>query len=385
MRAALYYPWIYLTGGAERMILELVRHSRIDWTLLTNHYEPDATFPGFRDLGVVTLSEVSVERTIPHVLRAAATIRRERVDLTGLDAALIASEGLGNLKADRLGVPTSCLCMTPLKVAYEPVTRERLLGGGGLAYRAAFAGYRAIDRRTWRRYERVFAISQEVRRRLLEAGLVDEARLEVIHPGVDTTRFRPSDAVDPFFLVPGRIMWQKNVELAIEAWRRSGVGGRRTRLVVAGMVDRKSVPYFEHLRRLAAGSDVEFRIGPSDEELLDLYQRCHAVIFPAPNEDFGLVPLEAMACGKPVVATDRGGPKETVVDDITGFLRLPTAEAFADAITKLATMPAGRYDALSRAARERALAFGWDRFAARIDDHVEELTALRGHRGALVR
>lgn len=382
MRAALYYPWLYLKGGAERMILELLRRSSVDWTLFTNHFEPHATFPEFADLPVATLSEVPVERTILQVMRAATTIRFERLDLEGFDAALIASEGLGNLKAGRLGVPTSCLCMTPLKVAYDPLTRDRFVDGRRYRYRAAFAAFRWVDRRTWRRYERVFCVSEEVRRRLLQERLVDETSVEVMHPGVDTSWFRPSDVHERYFLIPGRIMWQKNIELGLEAWRlfRSSGAAGGARLVVAGMVDRKSATYLARLRALADdGDDITFVANPSDDELLQLYRRCRAVVFTAHNEDFGLVPLEAMACGKPVIAPDRGGPRETVVDGVTGRLLPPTPEAFAEGLLGIATMRATSYAAMSRSARERAYEFGWDRFVSRIDAHIQDIAG-RGAR-----
>jgi glycosyltransferase involved in cell wall biosynthesis len=377
VRAALYYPWIYLKGGAERMILELVGSSRHEWTLYTNRFEPDATFPGFRDLRVVSLSKVPVRRTVGGVLRAGVTIRAQRVRVERHDAAFVVSEGLGNLVAGRWTPPTSCICLTPLKVAYDPVTRDRFFDRGARSsYRLAFAVYRGVDRSMWRHYHRVFCISEEVRRRVLAARLVEDARLEVAYPGVDGDRFRPTGEREPLFLLPGRIMWQKNVELALQAWRRfkPEPTGNDHRLVVAGMVDGKSRGYLEGLRRTVADRpDVRFVVSPSDDELLGLYQRCRAVVFTAPNEDFGLVPLEGMACGKPVLAPDRGGPAETVIDGGTGFLRPADPRAFAEAMARIAAMTEPELELIASRARTRAMEFSWTRFVDRIDGHVEDL------------
>jgi glycosyltransferase involved in cell wall biosynthesis len=266
--------------------------------------------------------------------------------------------------------------MTPLKVAYDPLTRRRFLRDAHNGYALAFAMYRSVDRRTWRHYQRVFCVSEEVRRRLIDARLVEAARLEVLRPGVDTEAFSPAGEREPFFLVAGRIMWQKNIELALDAWRhfKRSAQGRIFRLVVAGMVDGKSESYLRHLRGLASDlSDVEFVVRPSDEELISLYRRCHAVLFTAPNEDFGLVPLEAMACGKPVVAIGRGGPRETVVPDETGIFARGDIASFAEAIGVIAEIPPRDYARISQATRQRALEFSWDSFAHRLDEHVETL------------
>ncbi|HEY8173620.1 MAG TPA: glycosyltransferase family 1 protein, partial [Dehalococcoidia bacterium] len=117
MRPALYYPWVYLKGGAERVLLELMQRSRHEWTLITNRYEPDSTFPGFANLPVISLQEVSVRRSVPAVARAALTLLTQKLELSSYDSLFVVSEGLGNLVAKRSTVPTSCICLTPLKIA----------------------------------------------------------------------------------------------------------------------------------------------------------------------------------------------------------------------------------------------------------------------------
>src|SRR5262249_7972549 len=121
VKPALYYPWVYLKGGAERVLAELMMRSRHDWTLYTTRVERDATFPELRHLKVVTLREIPVKRTIHHVAQAALTLLTQRLDLRGHDSLMVVSEGLGNLQASRSSLPTSCICLTPLKVTYDPV------------------------------------------------------------------------------------------------------------------------------------------------------------------------------------------------------------------------------------------------------------------------
>lgn len=381
LRPALYYPWVYLKGGAERVLLELMQRSRHEWTLITNRYEPEATFPGFADLPVIPLQEVSVRRSVPAVARAAFTLLTQRLELSSYDSLFVVSEGLGNLVASRSSVPTSCICLTPLKIAYDEFTRARYFRESHrLHQRVAISAYARFERPAWRQYKRVFCNSAETRRRIYDANLVDPRRLEIAYHGVDTVRFSPTGEREPFFLAAGRLMWAKNVELAIRAWRASKPHASQNnfRLVIAGMVDEKSQKYVAELRRLATGrEDIVFVESPSDEELISLYQRCTAVVFTAFNEDWGLVPLEGMACGKPIVATDRGGPRESIVHGETGWLERDDIESFASRIGTLFDMPQDRLDFIGVSARARAERFTWNDFIERIDDHVEELSATR--------
>ena len=139
------------------------------------------------------------------------------------------------------------------------------------------------------------------------------------------------------------------------------------------MVDEKSHSYRARLKRMASRTDgIEFIESPSDDELFDLYDRCHSVLFTAPNEDWGIVPLEAMAFGKPVIAVNRGGPAESVIHGQTGLLVQPTAGAFAEAMRSL-TEDEEQYGRMSASARSRAKKFDWSRFVDRIDSYLDSL------------
>jgi glycosyltransferase involved in cell wall biosynthesis len=378
IKAAMYYPWIYLKGGIERTILELARRSHHEWTVITNRYLEDETFPEFRDIEVVQLAAVSLKRKVFPVATACLRLLLTKQDWSRYDVVVVSVDGLGNLVTFRNGdVPLVCLCHTPLKIAYDEDTHDRWLEmhQPGIATRAAVRLFTAVDKRAWHRYRRIFCVSREVQRRLLTSGVPAQST-EVLHPGVDVDRFSPTGRQEPIFLLPGRIMWTKNIELGIEAFIR--LKNRLTgshpgaRLVVAGMVDEKSAPYLAQMRTLAAGrADVEIVTSPSDERLLDLYDRCLAVLFTPRNEDWGIVPIEAMAFGKPVVAVDRGGPAESIVHGETGYLCEPSPEAFADAMSRILADD-GLYDRMSVQSRRRAGEFTWDRFVGRIDDYLAQ-------------
>ena len=106
--------------------------------------------------------------------------------------------------------------------------------------------------------------------------------------------------------------------------------------VVAGMVDHKSATYMDDLQQLSGGDGtVLFVINPTQPELDLLYQGCYGGLFTAFNEDWGLVPLELMARGKPVIAVNRGGPTETVDHGVNGLLVEDDPESFAQVMLRL--------------------------------------------------
>ena len=383
MKVALYYPWIYLPGGPERTLVQLLARSRHDWTLLTNHYDRDASFPELRSLKVVELPRVSVKRALGPVARAAARIAFQKLPLEGHDALVIGCDGLGDLSLlCNAELPTVCLCFTPLRAAFDPPYQQGYLERNNLRFlraplvHALAAAYRAVDRFMWRRYDRVVAISEEVRARIVRGGLRKREAIDVLYPGVDLQRLQPSAEYRRNFLVAGRIMWTKNIELAIHAFQRFRAerpAGDDFTLTIAGHVDRKSEPYFARLKELAAGDPhIRFLTSLSDDELFAQCRSCYALLYTPFNEDWGLVPIECMALKRPVIGVNRGGPRETIVDGETGFLVDPTPEAFAHAMTRLADDEA-LHRRLGHDARTRAERFDWKHFAQGLDDLVERL------------
>jgi glycosyltransferase involved in cell wall biosynthesis len=332
-----------------------------------------------KDVEVRALDPVPVERSLRGVGTAALRILTQRLDLEEFDALLVVCEGLGDfVPLTHRKIPAFCLCLTPLRIAFDPFYRARYLQDRSPLHRMMVgmgsAAFRTVDRLAWRRYQRVFAISDEVRGRILNGRLTTPERITILNPGVELSAFVPSVPVNRTFFVPGRIMWTKNLELAIEAFRifHDEVPDREGwRLRIAGIVDRKSAPHLERLRALADGHPaIEFRIHPSDEEMLQDYRDCFGTLFTAFNEDWGLVVIEALASGKPVVAVNQGGPAEIVRHEEDGLLAPPEPRAFADAMLRLATEPE-LYERIAVAGPPAAARFGWDPFIRKLDQALD--------------
>jgi glycosyltransferase involved in cell wall biosynthesis len=168
-----------------------------------------------------------------------------------------------------------------------------------LAMRAVLPGLRRWDLRTAAHPHHFVAISENIRRRIRD---IYHRESDVIYSPVDTAAFSISARDDGFFLIVSALVPYKAVDLAVEAFNQLG-----HRLVIIG-----DGPDLTRLRGLARGN-IEFLGWQDDDVVRDHFSRCHAVVFPG-EEDFGIVPVEAMACGKPVVALGRGGALETVLD-----------------------------------------------------------------------
>lgn len=220
----------------------------------------------------------------------------------------------------------------------------------------------------------LIAISQAEAATITDPGAgglgADAERVAVVAPGVDAELFRPG--VDPvesdpgFVLVAARLQPLKGIDLAVEAL--AGVPAAiRPRLVVAGDVSDDFIDYRRHLAKLVADNDmaedVHF-IGPrTRNELAAMLRAARLCLITSHSETFGLIALEAAACGTPVVAADSGGLREAVADGVSGLL-VPERDpdAWSAAITRVLT-DAELYASLRSRARPWALGFTWPRAA----------------------
>jgi glycosyltransferase involved in cell wall biosynthesis len=214
------------------------------------------------------------------------------------------------------GVPHVCYCFTPMRYAWH--MREAYFGRErGLKARVVdrlLGVLREWDRRTADRVTHFIAISQTVRQRIAECYGRDSI---VIYPPVDTDFYTPAAVPrEDYHLAVSAFAPYKRLDLAIEACNQL-----RQRLVIIGSGQD------EARLRTMAGPTIHFLGWQPDEVIRDHLRRCRALIFPG-EEDFGIVPVEANACGTPVIAFGRGGATETIVP--LGRRDAPTGVWFAE-------------------------------------------------------
>jgi len=184
-----------------------------------------------------------------------------------------------------------------------------------------------------------------------------EREATTIYPPVDFNRFQGESIPGDYYLIVGRQIEYKRTDIAVEAFNLLDLP---LRIIGEG-------PELPRLKKLAKSSKIEFFGRLSDSETTQQFLGCKAVLFPQ-EEDFGIVPLEAMASGKPVIAYHIGGALETVVDGQTGiFFNVQTSASLAEAIRRFETMSFS-----SEVCREHARQFDQAVFKRQIKAFAEQ-------------
>ena len=353
--------------GGEKVLLSLARLFP-DATIFTLLHVKGSVAPELeaRDIRTTFVQHLPAARKryrhyLPLFPAAAA-----RIDLTGYD--LVVSSSHCVVKGVR--VPPQalhvCYCHTPMRYAWDRFDEyfgvERVGRAAHHAIRLIAEGLRAWDVATASRVHHFIANSAYVAGRIRRYYGRDST---VIPPPVDTDFFTPGDneAHGGYDLIVSALAPYKRLELALEAYRGTG---RALRIVGTG-------PEAERLRGIAP-SEVSFLGHVGDVALRDLYRGCRTVIMPG-VEDFGIVPLEAMACGRPAVVYAEGGGPESVIDGETGVVfREPTAASLRAAIDSLQSL---RFN--TPALRRRAEAHSRQVFEAKLMGFIQSrLNTRRG-------
>jgi glycosyltransferase involved in cell wall biosynthesis len=252
-----------------------------------------------------------------------------------------------------------CYCHSPMRYIWN-MYNEYYKGAGSLTrfMMPPLAHYlRTWDVTTASRVDAFAANSATVAQRIRSYY---RRNSEIIHPPADLAAFHPvgAEELGDYHLMVGELVGYKRPDLAVEAFNRM-----KRKLVVIGGGEMLSM-----LRKMA-GPTVTV-LGPQPFDVLrHHYARCRALVFPG-EEDFGIVPVEAMASGRPVIAFGRGGATETVVADRTGvFFDVQTVDALIDAVEALDRMDLDPADAVLRAGD-----FGTDIFIERFKSFVSRAT-----------
>jgi len=195
-------------------------------------------------------------------------------------------------------------------------------------------------------------------------GVIGQKKAAVVPLGVDHSEFCPTGEEEPFALYVGRIHPHKSVELAMMSMKNMNSDYS---LVIAGDVDEGNVQYVERLlglaEKLKISDRVELILHPSERRIVRLMQSCSVLLFPSTIDTFGLVVLEAMACGKPVVACNRGGVPEIIRD--AGFLIEPNPVEWQKVVARVLSDSDLRHR-MGHKALQRSETYSWQDTTSRL-------------------
>ncbi len=304
-KVALVHDWLTVYAGAERVLEQMLRalpqadiYSLVDFLPVG-----ERNFIQNKPVTTSFLQGLPFAKKHYRQLLPLMPLAVEQFDLSGYDLVVSSSHAVAKgvlTGPDQLHV---CMCYSPIRYAWDlqgQYLRESGLTRGlrGAAARTLLHHVRLWDARTANGVDEFIAISGFIARRIYKVYRRDSA---VIYPPVDTSGFTLREQKEDFYLTASRMVPYKKIDLIVEAF--------------AGMPDKKLVvigdgPDAEKIRA-KAGANVQLLGFQAFNVLKDHMQRAKAFVFAA-EEDFGITPLEAQACGTPVIAYGKGGSLETV-------------------------------------------------------------------------
>ncbi len=354
MKVAIIHDWLTIYGGAES-IIRILHDMFPDAPIYTTVYSKENMPADFRKMDIRTsfiqklpFAKKKYTTYLPFMPRAF-----ESFDLSEYD--LVISSNTSCSKGVLTGANTLhiCYCNTPMRYGWDFYHEYRNTKGavGRLIVSGLMHKIRMWDRLSADRVDTFIANSYNVARRIKKHYRREST---VIYPPVRTSMFQMSKKDEGFYLVVSRLVPYKRIDLVAEAFTRMELP-----LVIIG----DGSEYKDIAEK--AGSTVQMLGRVNDGIVLDYMSKCKAFLFPG-EEDFGITPIEAEACGKPVIAYGKGGALETVVEDETGvFFYEQTVESVISTIRRFETM-----EFEPEKIRKHAEKFSEERFREELRDYI---------------
>lgn len=320
-RVAIIHYWLVTMRGGER-VLERLLHLFPQADIITHVYNPAAVSDEIRAANVRT---TFIQQLPGAVKRYKAYMplmpfALEEIDLSGYDLVISSESGPAKGVLAPPAAAHICYCHSPMRYLWDHYHQYRSERGfvGRMAMSALFPAMRNWDHVSAQRIDHIFANSRFIQARVRRSWGREST---VLHPPVAVERYRPSDSVSGEFLWVGQMTSYKRPDIAVDAFNETGQP-----LLMVGDGE-----MFDAMRARAM-PNIRFARRLDYSALRRAYAECRALIFTA-EEDFGIVPVEANASGRPVIGFGCGGILDTVKPGVTGlFFGEQTAEWLVDAL-----------------------------------------------------
>lgn len=357
MKVAIVHDWLTNMGGAEQCVINLHKCFP-NAPIYTTFYDPDNMDPIFKEMNIITSSlqkkkgkKYNHKKYLPFMPKAF-----EEFNLNDYDVVI------SSCSCCAKGVITGphtlhiSYCYTPMRYAWE--MRDEYTEGMS-KFKTKLVRYFMNYMRLWdyqaaQRVDEFIAISTEVKQRIKKHY---GRSSKIIFPPVRTETFLPSNEEKDYYFIVSRLVKYKRFDLAIKACNKL-----HKKLIIIG-----DGPERKDLEKIADKSYITFLGKQPDSAVKKYLSACKALIFPG-EEDFGIVPVEAMATGKPVIAYGKGGALDTVVDKKTGILfKEQTVDSLVEAIKECETTTFDKKEI-----REQAMKFSEEEFRKKIIEFIKE-------------
>ena len=363
MKVAIVHDWLVNYGGAERVV-EAMLSVYPDADIFTLVYDEKKMGHIFPKEKIHTSFVQKIPCATKLYTKFLTLMPRafESFDLTGYDLVLCSSSSCAKGVITAPNTAHIAYIHSPMRYAWDQFFSYRKSSGRLTRF---FMDRWIPQIRLWdyvssQRIDALIANSSYISRRIKKCW---NRESEVIFPPVNTERLSPNGkAAEDFFVVFSRFVPYKRIDLAIKACAEAG-----ERLVVIGSGSQE-----KELKELAGKNEnIVFTGRISDDEVKGYLQRCKALIFCA-EDDFGIIPVEAQACGRPVIAFGSGGATETVVNGVTGvFFEKQTVDSLLSAMQRFDDLyKNGAFDAEKIAAH--AQKFSTERFCTELKEKIEK-------------
>ncbi|MEM6551190.1 MAG: glycosyltransferase [Planctomycetota bacterium] len=353
MRVAVVHDFLYVYAGAERVLEQMIKVVPQCDVFALFDFLPEGSrgFLAGKEVKTSFIQRMPLAKKKHRAFLPVMPLAIEQLDLSGYDLVIsssyLAAKGVIT-GPDQLHV---CYCHSPARYAWDLqhqyLDRQGVgFGPKGILARAILQYIRNWDVRSAVGVDKFIANSEFIARRI---GKVYRRSAEVIYPPVNTDAFPVGEDRSEFYLTVSRLVPYKRIDVLVEAFNKMP----DKRLVVVG-----DGPEREALEKIAE-PNITFAGHQPQAEMLRYMQLAKAFLFAA-EEDFGIVPVEAMACGTPVIAFGHGGVRESVVEGVTGMF-FEEQDAFS-LIRAIRRFEAQGLSGGTEAIRERAERFNAGRF-----------------------
>ena len=300
MKIALVHDSLVNKGGAEK-VFQVFCEIFITANIYTTLYLPQSTYPAFKNKNITTtfLQKILSSEKQLKMLFPLANVLLRMIDIGDVDIVLSSSTFSGKY-IKKKNAKHICYCHSPFRLLWMPESYKFNKVSKILLHNwnPLFNLLRKSDYNAAQKVDQFIANSELTKKRILKYYGRDSI---VIPPPIDIEKFREGTKTSEYYLVVSRLERYKKVDLVIRVFNQLNLP---LLIVGKGML--------EHEYRCMAKSNIKFLGDISNSELVRIYQGSIAIIFPQ-EEDFGLVPLEANACGKPVICYGYGGVETTMI------------------------------------------------------------------------